>query len=103
MEIDLLKIKNVLSMLFLVVAGLWLYTVPSCSAPRNMPAAAVNIPKTSTTSAITCDRMTKIWYSNPTFTFSAADRFAGKVHSYRFVWDQSSYPQMDGQGRTVEQ
>lgn len=89
MEIDLLKIENVLSLLLLIVAGLSFSTVPSHSAHRTMPAANVNISITSTTPAIKCDRKTKIWYSNSSFKFNVAGRFAGKVHSYRFAWDQS--------------
>lgn len=81
--------KNVISLLLLFLAGLLLSTVPSRSAAGTMSAAAVDISTAATTPAITCDRKTKIWYSSPTFTFTAADRFVGKSRSYRFAWDQS--------------
>jgi len=43
-----------------------------------------------TTSNVTCNRSTSVWYNTPSFSFTAVGGFGpGKVEYYRYAWDQS--------------
>lgn len=73
------------------------YTRYICAYDANGESTRTTLPVTvtlsvpPTTSTITCDKPVTTPQTSPTFTFTAVGGFgAGKVSSYKYVWDQST-------------